>query len=126
MSFIHRVCAYHARNLDLGHILNIKNAGVLLKRASFRGNLMKCASFRYEQWNGLAFVEFKRIMLVLDANEWGVLVFAQTLTWTSFRGNLNRTSFRKGRRYNVNIFIYNIRIIIKKIQETNLQTNWWD
>ena len=41
LSFIHRVYAYHARNLDLSHILNIKNAGVLPKSASFRGNLVK-------------------------------------------------------------------------------------
>ena len=41
------------RNLDLSHILNIKNGGVLPKSASFRGNLVKCASFRYKQWNVL-------------------------------------------------------------------------
>ena len=80
--YTYRVCAYYARSLDLSHILNIKNADVLLKSASFRGTHVKCASFRYKQCSAK-----------LRGNQADLVSLR--------RNQADRASFRKERRNNM-------------------------
>ena len=77
--------------------------GDVQKSASFRGNLVKCASFRYKQWNVLFCGAIKRIVLVFDGNQWDVVNLRRNqadrtnLGRETMEGSSLRASFRKGR-----------------------------